>query len=191
MSVIGPLSSGALGEQSSVIVTLFSNASLEVFPENRLARFSNLLARPIRKSPRTPHLYARLRRLTMHGLTKRIEWPRTSRDLIVELRLKQAKPQLFGEIRVPILASFNLAKEKRRGRSGNYVDIIFKKAPLVKMRSEAISHLSLHLSDHTGENFPLGDGQPTVAQLEISAAMDERGVGAGGREERLLADELA
>jgi len=42
------------------------------------------------------------------------------------------------------------------------------------MQSNEISHLSIRLTDVEGNDFPLKDGLPTLAQLEISTAMLDR-----------------
>jgi hypothetical protein len=159
------------GQRPKEALTLMSNGSLDVYPENSLTRFTNVVRRPI-EAPRggAETLAVRLRSIFFHNKLKS-RFAKSAKMGTMEIRLAQLESQVVNGGKQPLLASIdmNRARADPYFTSGDYAHISFPKSPLLRLSTSEVAHLSVALTRPGGRiNYPLEDGPPTIVELEVS-----------------------
>ncbi len=150
-------------------VTLSSSASKEHFPQNTLARFTNVLRRPIYPSGDKSQLYARVKSIALSskvpGVTK--ESPRAVEDPhshFVRIHIRDLDPATTTDDRS--IAHFPFPP-KTLFRDG-YAFHEFEHEPYFLIRANPIHQFSIILTNSVNEPVDLYGQLATIVQLEIS-----------------------
>ena len=149
---------------SSVILTLTSNGSLDMYPNNQRNNFTNVPPRNFIDNMLKPvnrKIYMRIRSISLSSRLEDGADPVNSR--FVSVHLSQVEPQIHNRTYGRSITRFYLKDSDKE-----YETVNFEHSPFLPIQSTPISSLTISLITATGESLQLKPGYPTFVVLELS-----------------------
>lgn len=175
MSVV--LGKTSYGEINKLAITLVSNVSSKLYPNNTATDFTNNLAFAISKSEDTEYIGVRIKSIYLS------KYSEVDEDGIkikhyepLSIRLSGLQGQIVNDYTEPVLAVANVRKAFAKSGKVKYCHVTFDRSPVVRINQPLITHLRIQLTTNSGEKYPLWNNQlivPTIVELDLLAMNDE------------------
>lgn len=161
-------------EVPSVTITLLSNASLDLFPQNRNTNFTNALRSELKVGEYAKRLVVQIRKIFIPTKLLTTENIPTEPVNIMQIQLRDVEAQFVNSSPATILASFDLKKAsaKEYKTSVDYITHEFHDSPWVSLINSEAKYFSVTLTTVTGTEYPLVDNLPPVL-LEMNVQSDQ------------------
>jgi len=161
-------------EIKTLPITLLSNMSSELFPNNTATDFTNLLPEMIKRGNSIDSMGLRVKSIFVSKYSEiNDDGKRRKHYEPMLIMINCIEGQLVNSQTIPVLAIANVreaSKEAWRYPQAKYCQVSLSDRPIMTVTLAAINRLRIQLITHSGEVYPLWNNNlvvPTILEIEL------------------------